>query len=533
MAGDSTTEGGTGGKAFYVTTPIYYVNDAPHIGHAYTTVAADVLARWHRQRGEQVWFLTGTDEHGQKVLRSAEAHGASPQEWADRLVETAWRPVLETIDVSNDDFIRTTEQRHTTRVQRFWQRLYDAGEVYEGSYEGPYCVGCEEYKLPGELLDGPGGEKLCPIHQRPVEMLAEQNYFFRMSAYTDRLLEHYEANPGFVEPESARNEVVNFVKQGLQDLSISRSTFDWGIRIPWDEKHVLYVWIDALLNYATAVGLYADGPEGERFARTWPADVHLVGKDILRFHAVIWPAMLMAAGLPLPRTVFGHGWLLVGGEKMSKSRLTGIAPSQITDHFGSDALRYYFLRAIPFGQDGSFSWEDLAARYTSELANDFGNLASRVTSMVERYRGGALPAPVAEPTLAEELRIATGVADERFCALDFQAGIEAVLHLVKQANGYVTEQQPWQLAKDPARAGDLDRVLYATAECLRAAAVLLHPVMPKATRTLWAALGAEAALGPIGAQRVAEVARWGQLPAGTRVRKTEPLFPRLQEPAGG
>ncbi|MGH3344566.1 MAG: methionine--tRNA ligase, partial [Carbonactinosporaceae bacterium] len=384
------------GKAFYITTPIYYVNDAPHIGHAYTTVAGDVLARWHRQRGAPVWFLTGTDEHGQKVMRSAEEHGMSPQEWTDRIVADAWQPVLRTLDVTNDDFIRTTEARHTGRVQDFWQTLYDRGEVYQGSYEGPYCVHCEEYKLPGELLEGRpedgAGTKLCPIHQRPVEMLAEDNYFFRLSAYTGKLLAHYAENPGFIEPESARNEIVRFVEQGLQDLSISRSTFSWGIPIPWDSAHVLYVWIDALLNYATAVGYGADE---QRFRHIWPADVHLVGKDILRFHAVIWPAMLMAAGLPLPHKVFANGWLLVGGQKMSKSRLTGIAPEQITDHFGSDAFRYYFMRAIPFGQDGSFSWEDMSARYQSELANDFGNLASRVQAMVGRYFDGTLPAPAA------------------------------------------------------------------------------------------------------------------------------------------
>ena len=340
-------------RAFYLTTPIYYVNDAPHIGHAYTTVAGDMVTRWHRQRQEPVWFLTGTDEHGQKVLRTAEANGASPQDWADRLVEGSWKPVLDTIDAANDDFIRTTQERHTTRVQTFIQDLHDRGEIFAGSYEGPYCVGCEEYKLPGDLVPGTGeheGQLVCAIHGRPVEMLSEQNYFFRMSAYTQALLDHYEANPTFVQPASARNEVIAFVKQGLQDLSISRSTFDWGVPIPWDTSHVLYVWFDALLNYATAIGYGADDPgEKARFASTWPADVHLVGKDILRFHAVIWPAMLMAAGLELPRQVFAHGWLLVGGEKMSKSKLTGIAPSQIIDHFGSDAFRYYFLRAIPFG----------------------------------------------------------------------------------------------------------------------------------------------------------------------------------------
>ena len=384
-------------KAFYVTTPIYYVNDAPHIGHAYTTTAGDVLTRWHRQRGEAVWYLTGTDEHGQKVMRTAEANGVEPQVWADKLVEQAWLPVLDTIDARNDDFIRTTQSRHTERVQRFLQRLKDAGHIYEGKYEGPYCVGCEEFKLPGDLITGEGeykGQQCCPVHSKPVETVSETNYFFRLSAFGDALIAHYEQNPQAVRPQSAYNEVMSFLKQGLQDLSISRSTFDWGIDVPWDKHQVVYVWFDALLNYATAVGL--DDPAGSegaaKFAATWPADVHLVGKDILRFHAVIWPAMLMAGGVELPKCVFAHGWLLVGGEKMSKSKLTGIAPSQIIDHFGSDAFRYYFLRAIQFGSDGSFSWEDMSARYTAELANGLGNLASRAAAMV-----GASPAA---PTIA-------------------------------------------------------------------------------------------------------------------------------------
>ncbi|MCX9191706.1 methionine--tRNA ligase [Carbonactinospora thermoautotrophica] len=519
-------------KAFYVTTPIYYVNDAPHLGHAYTTVAADVLSRWHRQRGEQVWFLTGTDEHGQKIMRAAQANGVSPQEWADRLVETAWKPLWRHLDISNDDFIRTTERRHTERVQEFWQRLYDSGEVYKGSYEGPYCVACEEYKLPGDLIEGENGEKLCPVHGRPVEMLAEENYFFRLSAYADRLLQHYEEHPDFIEPETARNEVVQFVKQGLQDLSISRSTFDWGIPIPWDTGHVLYVWIDALLNYATAVGYGADP---EKFERTWPADVHLVGKDILRFHAVIWPAMLMAAGLPLPRKVFAHGWLLVGGEKMSKSKLTGISPQQLTEHFGVDAYRYYFLRAIPFGQDGSFSWEDMTARYTSELANDFGNLASRVAAMVNKYFGGELPeaaaAGEAEARIAAELEQAARLADERMCALDFQGGLVAVFDFIKQVNGYVTEQEPWQVAKadDAESRARLATILYTATESLRGIAVLLNPVMPTACAKLWESLGAEPHLGPLDRQRVQDAGRWGQLPAGVRITKGEVLFPRLPE----
>lgn len=519
-------------STYFVTTPIYYVNDVPHIGHAYTTVAGDVLARWRRQRGEQVWYLTGTDEHGQKIMRTAEANGVGPRAWADRLVETEWKPVWQSLDITNDDFIRTTEKRHTERVQEFWQRLYDAGEVYKGSYEGPYCVGCEEFKLPGDLVDGPDGVKLCPIHGRPVDWLAEENYFFRMSAYTDRLLAYYEEHPEFIEPATARNEVVKFVEQGLQDLSISRSTFDWGIPIPWDPKHVLYVWIDALLNYATAVGY---GTDPERFARIWPADVHLVGKDILRFHAVIWPAMLMAAGLPLPRKVFGHGWLLVGGEKMSKSKLTGIAPAQITDHFGTDAFRYYFLRAIPFGQDGSFSWEDISARYTSELANDFGNLASRVTAMIGKYFDGVLPAASAagpaEKEIADGLRDAAQVADERVCALDFQAGIAAVFGFIKQVNGYLTTQRPWQVAKgeDEQSRARLAAILYTAAESLRAVAVLLHPVMPRSTAALWESLGGPAALGDLADQRVQHAGDWGQLPPGTQIHRGAVLFPRLEE----
>jgi methionyl-tRNA synthetase len=541
--------------SFYVTTPIYYVNDAPHIGHAYTTVAADVLARWHRQRGERTWFLTGTDEHGQKVLRTAEANGMSPQEWCDRLVEDAWRPVLETLNISNDDFIRTTEERHRVRVQRFWQGLKDSGQVYDGVYEGPYCVGCEEFKLVSELVDGAdeGDEnaKLCPIHGRPVEWLSETNYFFRMSDYTERLLAFYEEHPDFVQPESARNEVISFVRGGLTDLSISRSSFDWGIPIPWDADHVLYVWIDALLNYVSAIGgppdvegaATADGADAALFAETWPADVHLVGKDILRFHAVIWPAMLMAAGLPLPKKVFAHGWLLVGGEKMSKSKLTGIAPEQITDHFGVDAFRWYFLRAIHFGQDGSFSWEDMSARYTHELANGLGNLASRVAAMIGKYSGGVLPDPT-EPTAAESAVSAAlaehaTAADAAMLDLRFHDGLASIWEFVTVVNGYLTEQEPWKVAKgldsdDEQVARDakarVDTVLYTAAESLRALAVLLHPVMPATASALWDSLGAEAQLGPIEDQLVQDADTWGRLRPGAVVTKGAALFPRLEDP---
>jgi methionyl-tRNA synthetase len=513
-------------KSFYLTTPIYYVNDAPHIGHAYTTVAGDVLTRWHRQRGEAVWFLTGTDEHGQKVMRTAEANGVAPQAWADKLVEEAWKPNWRALNIANDDFIRTTEDRHMDRVQKFLASLKDKGYIYQGDFEGPYCVGCEEFKLPGDLLEG----NLCPIHSKPVENVKETNWFFKLSEFTDRLLDHYKKNPEACQPESARNEVVAFLEGGVRDLSISRSTFDWGVPVPWDTDQVVYVWFDALLNYATAVGL-TDAPDsegGKKFAQTWPADVHLVGKDILRFHAVIWPAMLMAADLEVPKKVFAHGWLLVGGEKMSKSKLTGIAPSDITDHFGVDAFRYYFLRAIPFGSDGSFSWEDMSARYTSELANDFGNLASRLAAMVEKYCGGVLPAVAQDAELAASLKTTVATADAAMQALDFQGGINAIMDYCKQVNGFVTIKEPWILAKDPANQAVLEDVLYNTAESLRALAVLLHPVMPATTEILWESLGAKAALGEIGAQKISDVATWGQLPQGATVTKTPVLFPRLE-----
>jgi methionyl-tRNA synthetase len=534
------------GKAFYVTTPIYYVNDAPHIGHAYTTVAADTICRWHRQRGEDVWLLTGTDEHGEKVLRTAEAAGVTPQQWADRLVAEHWEPVLATLDVANDDFIRTTEHRHESRVQSFLTRLKDAGHIYSGDYEGPYCVGCEEFKLSGDLVPGTGdleGQMLCPVHSRPVELVSETNWFFRLSAFGDALLQHYEDHPEAVAPQSAHNEVTSFIRSGLQDLSISRSSFDWGIPVPWDTTQVVYVWFDALLNYATAVGLGDEPPSSgaTKFASTWPADIHLVGKDILRFHAVIWPAMLMAAGLPLPGQVYAHGWLLVGGEKMSKSKLTGIAPEQIIDHFGVDAFRYYFLRAIQFGNDGSFSWEDMSARYTAELANGLGNLGSRATAMVGKYFDGLLPAPGpsanADLALADALLAAVQDADGAYSKLDFTAGIGAVKGYVDAVNLYVTEQEPWALAKradDPVARERLATVLYTTCEALRAVAVLHNAVMPRAMGTLWESIGAAEGLGAIGDQHIEDVSRWGQLPPGVRVTKGAALFPRLPEeaPAG-
>lgn len=519
-------------KSFYVTTPIFYVNDAPHIGHAYTEVASDVLTRWHRQRGENAFLLTGTDEHGEKVLRTALGNNTDPKSWTDKLVTESWLPLLETIDIDNQDFIRTTQERHKVSVQKFLQRLHDTDFIYQGSFQGNYCVGCEEYKNEGDLIDGAGefaGIKVCAIHSKPVEQLNENNYFFKLSDFQDRLLAHYEANPTFIQPESARNEVVSFVRSGLSDLSISRSKerFDWGIDIPWDNSHITYVWFDALLNYITAIGW---GSDQAKFDSLWPADVQVVGKDILRFHAVIWPAMLMAAGLTPPKQVFGHGWLLVGGEKMSKSKLTGIAPNQITDSFGSDAFRYYFLKAIGFGSDGSFSWEDLNARYHAELANGFGNLASRTIAMVNRYFDGELP-PAKELTQADKSVIAVAAeavagAESAIDKVLIHEAISKTWTLVDELNGYITSQEPWVLAKDEANRDRLATVLNTACEGLRVLSVLLAPVMPKATKKLFAAIAPGVELS---SQKISEAANWGQLLVGTKLAELEPLFPRVEE----
>ncbi|MEV8134756.1 methionine--tRNA ligase [Microbacterium aurantiacum] len=522
------------GRSFYITTPIYYPSDVPHIGHGYTTVAVDTLARWHRQAGDDTWMLTGTDEHGQKMMRAAAANGVQPQEWVDKLVSESWFPLLETLDVANDDFIRTTQERHEERVKKFVQAIHDRGYIYAGEFEALYCVGCEEFKTESEIVDGTGpfeGLKVCAIHSKPLELLQEKNYFFKLSEFGDRLLELYATQPDFIRPESARNEVVSFVKNGLKDLSISRSTFDWGITVPWDQSHVIYVWVDALLNYATAVGY---GAEQDEFDRRWPA-YHVVGKDILRFHAVIWPAMLMAAGVEVPRGVFAHGWLLVGGEKMSKSKLTGIAPTEITDVFGSDAYRFYFLSAIAFGQDGSFSWEDLSARYQAELANGFGNLASRTTAMIERYFEGVIP-PAASyeegdlriQRIVAEAAAAADAAIERFRV---DEAIAAIWTIVDALNLYITENEPWALAKDPERRPRLETVLYTAAEGLRALAVLLSPVMPESTEKLWIALGAAETIGRLQDQPIREAGAWGVLRPGTSVNGLAPLFPRVEQSA--
>ncbi|MFM7014165.1 MAG: methionine--tRNA ligase [Actinomycetota bacterium] len=523
------------GKSFYVTTPIFYVNDAPHIGHAYTEVASDVLTRWQRQMGNPAFLLTGTDEHGEKILRTASANGSSPKEWADKLVHDAWLPLLETLDIDNQDFIRTTEERHKINVQRFLQQLKDKGFIYQGSYEGNYCVGCEEFKTESDLIEGEGAfadELVCAIHSKPVERLEETNYFFKLSEFQKPLLDYYEQNPKFIQPESARNEVVSFVRRELTDLSISRSKdkFDWGIDIPWDKDHVIYVWFDALLNYITAVGYGADEA---KLNSLWPASVQVVGKDILRFHAVIWPAMLMAAGLKPAERVFAHGWLLVGGEKMSKSKLTGIAPSQITDVFGSDAFRYYFLRAIAFGQDGSFSWEDLAARYQAELANGFGNLASRVIAMVHKYFDGRVPNPSLlserDAQVSETAKKSIESAAKSMDEIAIQDALVAIWDLVDELNSYLTEEQPWILAKEESNRERLGTVLYTALEGLRVLTIALAPFIPKATAKLWAAIGSE--LGELADQRTLDSVAWNQIKVGSGLGELEALFPRQEEKA--
>jgi methionyl-tRNA synthetase len=497
-------------RSFYVTTPIYYVNAAPHLGHAYTTIAADVMARHHRQRGEDVFFLTGTDEHGEPVADAAKAQGLEPKELADRNAER-FKALAPRLDATNDFFIRTSDPEHGRRVQQVLQRVYDNGYVHEGLYEGWYCPRCADFKVENEIEEG----NRCPIHHIVLERHSEQNYFFALSAFQERLEQLYETQPDFVAPRVRYNEALSFIKSGLQDISLSRAQLTWGVPVPWDTGHVFYVWFDALLNYYTALGFARDGEDlTDRF---WPATYHVIGKDILRFHTVFWPAMLMAADLPVPKHVFVHGYLLMDGEKMSKSLGNVLDPFEIIDRFGTDALRYYVLRDVSFGEDGSVSTTAFEQRYETELANEYGNLANRTLAMIARYRDGTVPAGDVDPALAADFddladRVA-GLVDR----VQLTQALEEIWQRVRRLNRYVEEQAPWQLAKDPGRAADLDRVLHTLAEGLRVVTVLLVPWIPEAAEKLLRALGTpelDLASARPGARTIGEV------------QPLEPLFPK-------
>jgi methionyl-tRNA synthetase len=502
--------------SFYITTPIYYVNARPHIGHAYTTVVADAIARRKRALGLNTWLLTGTDEHGQKIERSAKLAGQTPDQFATE-VSSQFRSLWDRMGLTYDDYIRTTEERHRKGVQKLFKELQKSGFIYKGSYTGQYCVSDELY------VDAPAGSP-CPDCGRMTETISEENYFFKLSAFERKLLELFEKNPDFIRPEARRNEVMSFVRGGLKDLSISRTSFDWGIPVPGDEKHVIYVWMDALANYITALGYGSEVPEDQqRFARFWPADVHLVGKEIIRFHCVYWPAFLMAAGLPLPKSVVAHGWLLFEQSKMSKSRGNIVRAETIVDTLGADALRYFLLREVVFGQDGAFSFDALVQRYNADLANGYGNLTSRILAMITQNFEGVIPAGESEPRVVAAAETAGKEFAQHFEALDFSRALESLWALVAVVDGYITEKAPWKL-KDPAARPALASILYTCAEALRIITALAYPVLPDATIRIWAQLG----LGEIAHADLKDV-HWGQLAAGTKLGPTGPIFPRAEK----
>jgi methionyl-tRNA synthetase len=502
--------------SYYVTTPIYYVNGEPHLGHAYTTIAADVLARHMRQRGEDVFFLTGTDEHGEPVTQAAERLGITPRELGDRNAGR-FKELARTLKVTNDFFIRTTDPEHEEVVAEVVQRIHDNGHVYEGTYEGWYCPRCADFKTESELEEG----HRCPIHKIELQLEREDNWFFRLSAFQEPLERLYAERPDFVVPENRYNEALSFIKSGLRDLSLSRARLKWGVPVPWDPDQVIYVWIDALLNYYSALAYAREGEDlRDRF---WPATVHLIGKDILKFHAVIWPAMLMAADIEVPRRVGIHGFLLLGEHKMSKSLGNVIEPVQVGDLYGADALRFYVLREVSFGSDGEVSPEGFETRYTTELANEYGNLANRTLAMIGRYRDGVVPDARPPATLAAEFEGLAEAVCERLDALEITAALDEIWRRIKLLNRYVQEEQPWQLSKDESQAERLDEVLYSLAEGLRVVSVLVHPFIPDSAERLLGALGRE--------DLSLELARFGAVPGGARVGELAQLFPRVEAQA--
>ena len=505
---------------YYITTPIYYPSSNLHIGHTYCTVMADAMARFKRMTGYDVMFLTGTDEHGQKIMNIAQEKGVTPQEYVDGVV-AGIKDLWKTMEISNDDFIRTTEPRHIKRVQDIFMRLYEKGDIYKSEYEGLYCTPCESFWTESQLVDGK-----CPDCGRPVQPAKEEAYFFKLSKYADRLLALYEEHPEFLQPESRKNEMVAFINQGLEDLCISRSTFDWGIPVPIDTKHVIYVWLDALTNYITALG-WPDEPE--KYDKYWPADVHLVGKEIVRFHSIIWPAMLMSADLPLPKQVRGHGWLLLGGEKVSKSKASKgvdvVDPVVLIDRYGIDALKYFLLREYTFGQDGIFTNEVMLKRMNYDLANDLGNLVSRTVSMIEKYNGGFVPEAKGEEAVDTDLKaIATGAAakvEEQMDKFAFNMALEEIWVVVRRANKYIDETTPWILAKDEALKDRLDTVMHNLAETIRIISILIYPFMHTTADKI------RKQMGLWYAEPVWDDALVFDMMNGEQVKKGDAIFPRL------
>jgi len=512
-------------KTFYITTPIYYPSDKLHIGHSYCSVACDAMARYKRLRGYDVMYLTGTDEHGQKIERKALEKGLSPQAYVDEIV-AGIKELWKLMDISYDDYIRTTDERHKTIVQKIFKKLYDQGDIYKGEYEGWYCTPCESFWTEAQLVDGK-----CPDCNREVELVKEESYFFKMSKYADRLIKHIQDNPEFIQPVSRANEMINnFLKPGLEDLCVSRTSFKWGIPVTFDEKHVIYVWLDALSNYITALGYMTENDE--KFKKYWPADVHVVGKEIIRFHTITWPIMLMALGLELPKQVFGHGWLVLDGGKMSKSKGNVVDPVVLIGKYGLDAVRYYLLREIPFGSDGNYSEELLVNRMNSDLANDLGNLVSRTTAMIEKYFSGILPADGTKGEFDGDLKavvLNTVVKVEEYTEkLQFNVALAEIWKTIARINKYIDETVPWTLGKDPANKPRLATVMYNLAESIRIISVLIRPFLTKPPAKIWEQIGIqEGILTDWDSSK-----QWGLLKEGTKIKKAEAIFPRVEVKEG-